>query len=108
MDISVIITVICAIFASSGFWSFLATLNQRKKAKNSAENQMLKGLGHDRIMDLGQSYISRGYITPDEYENLHDYLFTPYKALGGNGSAERIMQEVAKLPSNPPNAEKGD
>lgn len=42
-------------------------------------------------------YIKRGWITKDEYEDLRDYLYKPYKELGGNGSAERIMLEVDKL-----------
>lgn len=58
---------------------------------------MLKGLGHDRICYLGECYIQRGYITKDEYENLHDYLYLPYKKLGGNGTAERIMKEIDRL-----------
>lgn len=58
---------------------------------------MLKGLGHDRIMYLGNKYVKRGYITPDEYENLHDYLWLPYSKIG-NGSAERMMKEVDALP----------
>jgi hypothetical protein len=49
-------------------------------------------------MELGGEYIERGWISRDEYENLHDYLYKPYKELGGNGSAERVMQEVNKLP----------
>ena len=59
---------------------------------------MLIGLGHDRIIFLGMTYIERGWITQDEYENIHDYLYVPYKLMGGNGSAERIMKEVNKLP----------
>ena len=34
----------------------------------------------------------------DEYKDLDDYLFKPYIALGGNGSAEKMMKEVSKLP----------
>ena len=59
---------------------------------------MLIGLGHDRIIALGMHYIERGYITQDEYENLVDYLYLPYQKMGGNGSAERIVNEVKKLP----------
>jgi hypothetical protein len=65
---------------------------------------MLIGLGHDRICHLGMCYIHRkdsngeAYITKDEYENLYEYLYKPYLKLGGNGSAERIMDEVKKLP----------
>ena len=58
----------------------------------------LRGLGHDRITYLGQKYIEKGYITRDEYENLHDYLYLPYADLGGNGTAKKIMEEVDKLP----------
>lgn len=59
---------------------------------------MLLGLGHDRIIFLGGQYIKRKSITKDEYENLHDYLYKPYLELGGNGTAEKIMKEVDKLP----------
>ena len=53
---------------------------------------------HNPADYLGMKYIERGYITRDEYENLHDYLYVPYNKMGGNGSAERIMDEVKKLP----------
>lgn len=43
-------------------------------------------------------YIERGWITQDEYENLHDYLYVPYKENDGNGSGDRVMAEVQKLP----------
>lgn len=55
-------------------------------------------MAHDRIMYLGMSYIDRGCVTQDEYENLRVYLYEPYERMGGNGSAKRIMQEVDKLP----------
>lgn len=95
---TLIMSIVAAIFASTGFWAFLTYLIQRKDTKDSAEAQMLKGLGHDRICYLGEIYVARGYITKDEYENLHDYLFLPYKKLGGNGTAEKVMKEVEKLP----------
>ena len=38
------------------------------------------------------------YVTRAEYENLNEYLFQPYHKLGGNGTAERIMKEVERLP----------
>lgn len=95
---TLIVSIVGAVFASTGFWAFLTNLIQRKDNKESAESQMLKGLGHDRIYYLGACYIKQGYITKDDYENLHDYLFVPYKKLGGNGTAEKIMKEVERLP----------
>lgn len=88
------LTIFGSLIASSGFWTLIN--NREKKASKS--NQMLIGIGHDRIISLGMEYIKRGSITADEYENLYEYLYKPYKDLGGNGSAERVMNEVSKLP----------
>lgn len=92
--IQMFVTIICAVFASSGVWAFIMRHQETKDVKT----QMLIGLGHDRIMYLGMAYIERGYITKDEFENLHDYLYKPYEMLGGNGSAKRVMDEIKKLP----------
>ena len=97
MDISwaqLIVSVVIAVIASSGFWAFMTKLSEKKDIRT----QMLIGLGHDRIVYLCNMYINRGYITPDEYENLYDYLYKPYEELGGNGSAKRLMNKVEKLP----------
>lgn len=97
-------TIVCAVVASSGFWAYI----QKRNEKNDVRSQMLIGLAHDRIIFLGMSYIERrdengnAWITRDEYENLHDYLYVPYKKMGGNGSAERIMKEVENLPIHEP------
>ena len=88
------VTIICAVLASGGFWAYI----QSRDSKNNAQAQMLLGLGHDRIVYLGMKYIERGHITKDEYENLYEYLYKPYSALGGNGSAKKVMEEVNKLP----------
>ena len=89
-----LVTIVCAALASSGFWAYMTNRAEKKDVKT----EMLIGLGHDRIMYLGMSYIERGYITSDEYENLYEYLYKPYEKMGGNGSAKRIMKEVEKLP----------
>jgi len=94
MEWNSILTVIASVAASTGFWAYM----QRRVDCNTATHSMLLGLGHDRIMYLGMIYIERGYITRDEYENLHDYLYLPYQKMGGNGSASRVMEEVRKLP----------
>ena len=92
--ITVLVTLIGAFIASSGFWAYINSRNN----KHDNKTKLLIGLGHDRIIFLGMKYIERGWITKDEYENIHDYLYIPYKEAGGNGSAERIMTEVQKLP----------
>lgn len=99
--IQMVIPVIVAVIASSGFWTFL----NKRAEKKDVRTQMLIGLGHDRIMTLGMKYIERGSITADEYENLYEYLYKPYEMMGGNGSAKRVMDEVKKLKiCNSPNS----
>ena len=92
--IQMMLTIIGSVVASSGFWAYI----QKKLEKKDIKTMMLIGLAHDRIIYLGMSYIERGWITNDEYENLHDYLYKPYEQMGGNGVAKRIMNEVKKLP----------
>lgn len=84
---------VTGVFASSGYWA-------RRIAKcnrTDATTKLLMGLAHDRIAFLGMHYVDKGEITKDQYENLHDYLYEPYKQLGGNGSASKIMDAVSKL-----------
>ena len=95
---TIILTIVGSIFASTGFWAFVTYLMQRRDKKVSTEGKMLRGLAHDRICYLGEVYIKQGYISKDDYENLHDYLYKPYEELGGNGTAKRIIDEVKKLP----------
>ena len=83
-----------AVLTSSGLWALVS----KRADKNNAERKMLVGLAHDRIIHLGMTYIQRGEVTQDEYENLNDYLYAPYEKIGGNGSAKRVMEEVRRLP----------
>lgn len=92
--IDLIVAVIVGALTSSGLWAFLSKHADRKDAKTD----LLLGLAHDRIMFLGMTYINRGSVTRAEYDNLNTYLYTPYKELGGNGSAKRIMDVVNTLP----------
>lgn len=105
INIENIMTLILAIFASSGFWAVITLILQNKYSKENKVsedqlkmNKMVLGLGHDLIVNLGMSYIDRGYITKDEYEDLITYLYQPYKELGGNGMAELVIAKVKELP----------
>ena len=93
METNTLVTVLITLLASSGFWAFVSMVMEKK----SARSKMLLGLGHDRILYLCEKYITKGEITQSEYENLNKYLYDPYKKMGGNGVAERFMQEVNKL-----------
>ncbi len=86
-----------AILTTNGFWLLITRLLDKKDAKT----KLLMGLAHDRITHLCDVHIDHGYIRRDERDDLHEYLYDPYAALGGNGSAKRRMDVVDKLPPPP-------
>lgn len=92
--VQIIGAIVASALASSGLWTFV----QKRMDRKDAKTRMLIGLAHDRIIYLGMTYIERGNITQDEYENLFTYLYEPYAAMGGNGSAKKVIDEVNKLP----------
>lgn len=90
----IIVTVFCSVLASSGLWAFIQKISDKKDARTD----LLIGIAHDRIIFLGLQYIARGWITEDELDNLIRYLYDPYRALGGNGTAEKVVNDCKKLP----------
>lgn len=98
MSDNMTLAVILAIFGSTGFWNFLIAYMQEHRKKKSPRDRLIMGLGHDKICDRCAKYLQRGHITKDEYEDLRKYLYEPYRDMGGNGTCERLMQEVDKLP----------
>lgn len=88
------LTALASIFASSGFWAFMQSRDKTK----SATDKLLMGLAYNQLVTKGIEYIERGWVTKDEFEEYEKYYFKPYKALGGNGVAERIWSEVLSLP----------
>lgn len=88
------VTIAASVLASSGFWAFLSARSNR----HSAQTQLMLGLAHDRIVHLCMTYLDRGYILKDEYDDLMKYLYKPYSAFGGNGLAEKLFEEVKELP----------
>lgn len=88
------VIILCSILGSGGFWAYL----QKRDAKGNAATRLMMGLAYDKVTTLGIRYIERGYITKDELDEFQRYFYEPYKALGGNGIAERIWMEVRGLP----------
>ncbi len=92
--LEIAVTILCTMLASSGFWLWI----QKRGEKKDCKTKLLMGLASYRIVTSGMEYINRGWVTKDEYEMLNDSLFSPYKEMGGNGTAARIMCAVEKLP----------
>lgn len=92
--LDIIVTIIVSVFASSGFWAYI----MNRQSKNTAEQRLILGLGYYSICNLAGQYISRGYITRQEYADFNKYLYEPYRARGGNGTCERLKHEIDNLP----------
>lgn len=86
-------TIVVAVMANSGFWMLI----QKKMERKDAKSKILVGLAHDKIIEKSDEYMERGdWITDDEYTYLVEYLHDPYVELGGNGSAEKAVEDVKK------------
>lgn len=92
-----IVAIIVAVFASSGFWAFVLHVYQRHEKKESVEDKAIRALLHDRVFDITKCIIARGNVTAEEYDNLK-YLYEPYIEMGGNGTCQKLKAEVDKLP----------
>ena len=88
------ISIVVAALASTGLWTFIS----KRMDAQDARSRMILGLGHDRILALCAEYLTRGYVTRTEYENLDKYLYKPYIDLGGNGTVQHMKAQVDKLP----------
>lgn len=92
--VSTALTIVGSVTASSGFWAWML----RRSDKKSASTKLIRGLARREIISEGLRYISRGWISKDEFEEFGSYLYEPYFELGGNGLAEKIVSEVKTLP----------
>lgn len=61
--------------------------------------EAIAGLEHDRIIHIGEGFIQRGHISLSEYDDIDKYLYQPYKKLGGNGTAEKVMDRLKEMVS---------
>ena len=98
MKQDILLTIVLAIFASSGFWSFLQSWIAKKYSKKTAEQKLLLGIAFKEICETCQCHLKVGEIDAEEYKELNHYLFEPYAEMGGDGTAERLIKEVEKLP----------
>lgn len=88
--------VITTLLGSSGIWMWVKTRSDR----NNSEDQLLLEVAKNQLTVLGRTYLERGYITMDEYEE-YEAEYKLYSALGGNGLAKRVFKQVDELPMMP-------
>lgn len=76
-----------------------------RKTEYDVLREGILALLHDRLYAACSFFIARGWADADDKENL-EYLYKPYKMLGGNGTGETMYQAVQKLPYAPKDGEK--
>lgn len=95
-----IITMLLGAVTGSGVTAIILAVLQRKWSKDDKRDAIVAGLKVltvDRVRYLGKCYIAEGEITLEDRENL-DEMYKAYKALGGNGHLDIVMDGVKKLP----------
>lgn len=98
MTAETIITLVLAVLASNGLWSYIQFKAQQRSTKKTVEQRLLLGIAFKEIVESCQHHLSVGHISHEEYKELNHYLFEPYREMGGNGTADRLIKEVEKLP----------
>ena len=84
----------------SGAYHKLSKQLKAERARTNAINAGVLALLHDRLYQACQFYINRGYCTVPDRDNL-EYMFKPYKALGGNGTGEELYNRCLALEYGP-------
>lgn len=90
---SIVVTLIVAVFGSTGFWTWLTS----RRVKKSSETKLLMGIAYSQIISMCETYLEKGSVTTNEYHELEHYLFQPYAELGGDGTAEKLFSDVSQL-----------
>lgn len=120
MDVSYWITGIISIIVAALGSSWIGILIQSKREKKSEiykkideieknvnehiaiVEQALAGVEYLGIKMSSKAILDRGYVTIEELEDLDKLMYKPYTAMGGNGVAKELFEEVKQLPHKPP------
>lgn len=87
---------VTAVLGGSGVWAWA----KAKTDHNNNAAKLLLAVSRNQLIALGRTYIDRGYITMDEYEE-YEAEYRIYSDLGGNGLARRVFEQVDNLPMMP-------
>lgn len=91
--LQMISTIVVAVIASTGFWTFL----QKVVSKPRALDRLVLALTQDRFVVFAQKSIDEGHITRQDYKILMD-IYKPYKEADGDGLVDKYWAEINKLP----------
>lgn len=78
---------------SSGYRAML-----KEFSKQRIEREAIKGLLRSSIISLHSRYTEKGEIPIYAQENVQE-MYNCYDALGGNGTINKLFNEIMKLPT---------
>ena len=70
-------------------------------ARQSAVEDGLRGLLHDRIHERYHECETKGFADVRDRENM-ELLYEPYHALGGNGTGTDLYNKLREMQTEPP------
>ena len=76
----------------------------RVEEQNTATMLGVQALLRDRLLQAFSHYLSRGWISAGERDNI-DNMYVQYEALGQNNVISDIYNQVRELPSIPPGSQ---
>ena len=95
--------VLIGVCGCTGVWNLITVILQHRWTKKEKKDKRIDALVEaqtvlmiDRVRFLGRCYIQEGKISLSDKENLKG-MYAAYKALGGNGHLETVMDEVERL-----------
>ena len=80
---------VCTILSACVIWLF---------RQASAYRAGMRALLRDRIIDRCNHYLAHGQIPVYGMENIEN-MYAAYAAIGGNGAAKKLVEEVRDLPT---------
>lgn len=96
MTFTATLTLLAAVFGSTGIWEFFKWLIANKRKKNTAEQEALLTLLQIQLYPIVEKIYFRGVIGYDEALNL-EQLYNSYRRLGGNSTIKSRYELIAKF-----------
>lgn len=81
----------------TGIIAKLRAYTKMQEEEVKLNNDAMLAILHNKVYKNGVEYIRRGKVTVGQLNDI-EKLYAPYKKMGGNGTAELIIEKVRALP----------
>lgn len=102
-DINSILMSLFGMGITSIAWAIYKQLRKRNENTESRFKNLeyaIMTIQHDKIYKYCEEYLGQGWISVDDLKNL-EKLYTGYKRVDGNDTAEALYNKVRALPNHP-------